>query len=105
MAAYTATDLAASLQQDLDTATATLCLKIAADVAHTYTRGAGFDPITGDPGDDLAAVILTSAGRGYVNPTHAQQETIDDYTVRFAGFSGWTLSELAVLNTYRRRAA
>ncbi len=105
MAAYTAADLAAHLQQDVDTATANLALKVAADVAHTYTRGAGFDPITGDPGDDLAAVILTSAGRTYVNPAHTQQETIDDYTVRHAAFTGWTLPELAVLNTYRRRAA
>ncbi len=105
MAAYTAADLAAHLQQDVDTATATLALKVAADIAHTYTRGAGFDPITGDPGDDLAAVILTSAGRTYVNPAHTVQETIDDYTVRHAGFTGWTLPELAVLNTYRRRAA
>ncbi len=105
MAAYTAVDLAAHLQQDVDTATATLALRVAADVVHTYTRGVGFDPITGVPGDDLAAVILTSAGRVYVNPAHTQSETIDDYTVRHAGFTGFTLPELVVLNTYRRRAA
>ncbi len=105
MAAYAAVDLAAHLQQDVDTATATLAMKVAADVAHTYTRGAGFGPITGAPGDDLAAVVLMAAGRIYVNPTHNQQETVDDYTVRHAAFTGWTLPELAVLNTYRRRAA
>ncbi len=105
MAAYTAADLAAHLQTDVDTATAMLALKVAADVAHTYTRGAGFDPITGAPGDDLAAVVLMAAGRIYVNPAHTQQETIDDYTVRYAGFTGWSLPELAILHTYRRRAA
>ena len=105
MAAYTATDLAAHLQTDVDTATAVLALKVATDVVFTYTRGQGFNAVTGAPGDDLAAVVLTTAGRVYANPTHAQQETIDDYSVRFAGFNGWSLSELAVLNTYRRRAA
>ena len=103
--AYTAVDLAAHLQQDVDTATAVLCLKVAADVVFSYTRGQGFNAVTGAPGDDLAAVVLTSTGRMYTNPAHTQQETIDDYTVRYAGFTGWTLPELAVLNTYRRRAA
>ena len=105
MAAYTATDLAAHLQTDVDTATAVLALKVAGDVVRTYTRGEGFNAVTGAPGDDLAAVVLMAAGRIYVNPTHTQQETIDDYTVRHAAFTGWTLPELAVLNTYRRRAA
>lgn len=103
MAAYNAADLAAYLQQDIDTATAMLVLKVATDAAKAYTRGQGFTG--GVPGDDVAAVILTSAGRVYVNPAHTQSETIDDYTVRHAGFTGWTLPELAVLNTYRRRAA
>ena len=105
MAAYTAADLAAHLQTDVDTATATLALKVATDVVRTYTRGEGFNILTGAPGDDLAAVVLTSAARIYVNPTHNQQETVDDYTVRYAAFNGWTLPELAVLNTHRRRAA
>jgi len=105
VAAYTAVDLAAHLQQDVDTATAVLCLRVATDVVFSYTRGQGFNAVTGAPGDDLAAVVLTSAARIYVNPTHNQQETVDDYTVRFAAFTGWTLPELFVLNTYRRRAA
>jgi len=103
VSAYTATDLAAYLQHDVDTATAMLVLKVATDAARTYTRGQGFTD--GVPGDDVAAVILTSAGRVYVNPAHTQQEQIDDYAVRPGAFTGWTLPELAVLNTYRRRAA
>ncbi len=105
MAAYLAADLAAHLQQDVDTATAVLCLRVATDVVFSYTRGQGFNAVTGAPGDDLAAVVLTSAGRMYTNPTHNQQETVDDYIVRYAGFTGFTLPELAILYTYRRRAA
>ena len=105
MAAYTAADLAAHLQTDVDTATATLALKVATDVVRTYTRDEGFNIVTGAPGDDLAAVILLVAGRIYTNPAATEMTSIDDYTVRYAAFNGWTLPELAVLNTYRRRTA
>ncbi len=105
MAAYTATDLAAHLQTDVDTATAVLALKVATDVVFTYTRGQGFNAVTGAPGDDLAAVVLLVAGRIYTNPAATEMTQIDDYTVRYAAFNGWTLPELAVLNTYRRRTA
>ncbi len=53
----------------------------------------------------MAAVVLMAAARMYANPAHTQQETIDDYSVRHAAFTGWTLPETGVLNTYRRRAA
>jgi len=105
VAAYTATDLAAHLQTDVDTATAVLALKVATDVVRTYTRGEGFNIVTGAPGDDLAAVVLMAAGRIYTNPAATEMTSIDDYTVRYAAFNGWTLPELAVLNTYRRRTA
>ncbi len=105
MAAYTPADLAAHLQTDVDTATAVLALKVATDVVRSYTRGEGFNVVTGAPGDDLAAVVLMAAGRIYTNPAATEMTSIDDYTVRYAAFNGWTLPELAVLNTYRRRAA
>ena len=105
MAAYTPADLAAHLQSDVDTATALLCLRVAADLAHTYTRGAGFDPVTGVPGDDVAAVVLMAAGRMYVNPGHAVSEQIGGVATRYGVFAGWSLPELTVLNSYRRRAA
>ncbi|MGI8721193.1 MAG: hypothetical protein ACR2JG_03090 [Geodermatophilaceae bacterium] len=105
MAAYTPADLAAHLQTNLDTASAVLALKVATDVVFTYTRGQGFNAVTGAPGDDLAAVALTVAGRIYTNPAATEMTSIDDYTVRYAAFNGWTLPELAVLNTYRRRTA
>ncbi len=105
MAAYTPADLAAHLQTDVDTATAVLALKVATDVVFTYTRGQGFNVVTGAPGDDLAAVVLMAAGRIYTNPAATEMTSIDDYTVRYAAFNGWTLPELSVLNTYRRRTA
>ncbi len=47
-----------------------------------------------------------SQDRGiYTNPAATEMTSIDDYTVRYAAFNGWTLPELAVLNTYRRRTA
>jgi len=103
VAAYTATDLAASLQTDLDTASAVLALKVATDVVFAYTRGQGFNVVTGAPGDDLAAVVLTLAGRMYRNPSSFLAETAGARSVRHG--EGWTLPELAVLNTYRRMAA
>ncbi len=103
MAAYLATDLASLLQTDLDTASAVLALKVAADLVHTYTRGAGFDAITGAPGNDLAAVVLTLAGRMYRNPSSFLAETAGARSVRYG--EGWSLPELCVLNTYRRRTA
>ncbi len=103
MAAYTPADLAVHLQTDVDTASAVLALKVATDVVRTYTRGAGFDPLTGQPSDDLGFVVLKLAGREYRNPTSFLAETAGARSVRHG--EGWTLPELAVLNTYRRRAA
>lgn len=104
MAAYTPADLAAHLQTDVDTATAVLALKVAGDLARTYTRGAGFDPVTGVPGDDVAGVVLMAAGRLYVNPGHDASQQAGPFAVRHGVFNGWSLTELATLNAYRRRA-
>lgn len=72
---------------------------------HAYTRGNGFDPLNGEPGPDLAAVIVSAASRSVSNPTHTDGQTIGGVTERPGAFTGWTLPELAVLNGYRRRAA
>lgn len=103
MAAYTPADLAAHLQTEVDMAAAALCLKVAADLAHTYTRGAGFDPVTGVPGDDVAAVVLMAAARLIANPEQLPYD-VGGTSIR-GGFTGWSLAELFVLNRYRRRAA
>lgn len=71
---------------------------------HAYTRGRGFNPLTSEPGDDLALVIVAAAARVVVNPAMHRSETVGDYAVNYAGFLGWTLPEQAILNRYRKRA-
>lgn len=84
----------AHLQSHLDTAAA---------MVKAYVRDNGFDPIEG-PGDDLAAVIVSSAARSASNPTLATSVGVDDAQVRPGTFHGWTLAELSILHRYRRRA-
>lgn len=69
-----------------------------------YVRGRGFDT-AGFPGDDLAAVIVTSAARLVTNPELGGQQSVGAYTTTPGVLDGWTLPELAVLHRYRRRAA
>lgn len=78
-----------------------------AAMAHAYTRGRGFayGEVT-MPAPDVDAVIATASMRLAANPG---QLPIDRTTGPFsesikAGFSGWTLAELAVLDRYRVRA-
>lgn len=107
MPAFTLESLASYLQRDLDKATAETARDLATTMVKSYTRGAGFDPATGDPAADLGAVILLVASRLYDNPDQRRAETLGAYsfTSALAGFQGYTLAELAVLHRYRRRAA
>jgi len=71
-----------------------------------YTGGRGFNVTTGDPSDDVGAVIIAAAARLTQNPTLTESETIGAYSVRYGpSLNGWTLPELAVLHRYRRRTA
>lgn len=70
-------------------------------MARAYTRGSGFDD-TGDPLDDVAAVITTATARLVANPE--QLETSVGGTYVRGGFNGWSLAETYVLNRYRKRA-
>lgn len=82
------------IQTHIDTVTA---------MVRRYTRGIGFAS-NGTPDADLAAVIVTSTARLIQNPTMAELQTAGPFTVRPGSFNGWTLPELAVLHSYRRRA-
>lgn len=85
----------AALQAHIDAAT--LMIK-------AYTRGGGFDT-TGDPVQDVAAVIVSCAARLHKNPSQLRRSmAIDDYSETIGTFNGWTLPERAVLHQYRRRA-
>lgn len=62
-----------------------------------YTHG-----LTSVPGDVKGAVLETAALL-YMNPTGASQESVDDYSVRYAASGGGGLSPLAekLANYYR----
>lgn len=68
-----------------------------------YTRGRGF--VAGEPGPDVALVVIASTARLVSNPDLKRSEKIGDYEVTPGAFLGWTLPELAILHRYRRRAA
>lgn len=77
-------------------------LPIVTAMVRRYVRGAGF---TGtDPDDDLAAVIVSSTARLVKNPTNDTLQVAGPFTVRPGTFDGWTLPELAILHSYRKRA-
>ena len=107
MPVWTPTDLAGHLQHDLDTATAEIAFRLATAHVRAYTRGKGFDPVTGEPVEEIGAVILGVAARLYANPELLKAETVGDVGNAFAvsGFQGFTLAEQTVLNGHRRRAA
>jgi len=78
-------------------------LPVITAMVSAYTRGQGFT--NGVPGDDLAAVIVSATARSVGNPGHAVTETVGTVSIRHGLFNGWTLPELAILHSYRRRAA
>lgn len=76
---------------------------IVAAMARACTRGRGFDPLYGDPEDDVAAVITTATARLVSNP--GQLKGAAGPFQMNGGFTGWSLAELFVLNRYRKRAS
>lgn len=79
-------------------------ITVAKAMVNGYTRGRGFDPATGDPDDNLAAVITSCAARLYRNPTLDRQQAAGPFSQSPGVFNGWTLPELAILHNYRERA-
>lgn len=84
-------------------ATAAAQLPIVAEFVRGYTRGRGFDD--GEPAPPLQAVMVSAVSRLLTNPEQLIQYQTGDYSERPAILAGWTLTELGVLNRYRRRAA
>lgn len=79
-------------------------LPIVTEMVRAYTRGKGFDELTGEPGEDLAAVIVSSCARLVTNPEHTRDQTTGPFSIRQGIFNGWTLPELAILHRHRKRA-
>ena len=83
------------------------------EFAKAYTRGVGFDLVTGEPNAQIAAVIEVAGRRYAANPEQTRrvqgtalgEQYVGPATTEPARFDGWTLGEQAVLNRYRRRMA
>lgn len=86
-------------------------LRIVAALVRNYTRGQAFatpeGEATGEPYayPDVAAVLVTATARSMSNPEQAVREQLADYSIVYPVLHGFTLPELIVLNSYRRRAA
>ncbi|HSJ43843.1 MAG TPA: hypothetical protein VK923_04070 [Euzebyales bacterium] len=83
-------------------------LDVATRAARGYTRGRGFDEQAGTVAEDLAAAILTSAARSYLNPalqaTASNCEHIGSYEAAW-GEVTWDLNERLALDRWRQRVA
>lgn len=103
----TPADLAAFAGREIEQDQATKALEAATLMVRAYTRGRGFNPThyleIEEP--DLVAVVISSAARMSANPDHTRSETAGPFQVAYGSFDGWTLPELAILHTYRRRTA
>lgn len=108
MAAPTALDVALFLGRDGDTKVLVLAgehLPVVTEFVRAYTRDRGFDPDTGEPAPDVAAVIVSAAARLVENPANVTASAIGPFSERPGTLEGWTLPELAVLHRHRRRVA
>ena len=75
---------------------------IVVEMVKAYTRDLGF--VDGEPGDDLAAVIVSSCARLVVNPEHTISQETGPFSIRQGISQGWTLPEWAILHCYRKPA-
>lgn len=104
MGAPSVTDLGALMGRAVSSEQATAVLSIVTAMASAYTRGQGF--ANGVPNVEIRAVILTAAARLASNSSallYDEAEGPSSVSHRSA-FSGWTTSELHVLNRFRVRA-
>lgn len=102
MTAPTTYDVEAFLGREVDPVQSQAHLETVTAFARAYTRGRGFTD--GIPADDIATVIVTATARLLSNPVGTVTEQVGSYSVRYGTFAGFNLVEMAVLNTYRKRA-
>lgn len=81
-------------------------LETAQAIVGAYCRGRERHTLQGEYKPGVEAVILTVASRIASNPSLiVQREQVGPYSFyRDAGFQGFTLTEQAVLDRYRKRA-
>lgn len=89
----------------VSTEIATTALTTAEALIAGYCRGCHVDR-AGEYRDGIKAVVITVGARIAANPAQVTvRDTAGEFSrSRGAGFSGFTLAELAVLNRYRKRA-
>lgn len=101
--AVTGQDVADFLGQGTDTTLVALAgevVPVISAMVTAYTRQRGF--LDGEPNGELAAVITTASARMVANPEQLPTR-VGSVEIR-AGFQGFSLAELFVLNRYRKRA-
>lgn len=89
----------------VSTEIATTAIATAEALIGGYCRGCHVDK-GGEYRDGIRAVVMTVGARIAANPAQVTiRDSAGPFTrARGAGFSGFTLAELAVLNRYRRKA-
>lgn len=89
---------------EVDSDQASAVVGIVTSMARAYTRGGGFT--AGIPNEEISAVILTASARLLAHPRQVPLgETMGPMSVSHgAGFTGWSVAEIFVLNRYRKRA-
>ena len=71
--------------------------------AKNFTRGNGFDGVTGEPKDDIRQVIVAASARLAGNPE--QIDTVTGSEQIRGSFQGWNSIERIILGSYRRQAS
>lgn len=100
-------DIASFLGRQNDPRFVDLCSQhvyITAQFVRGYVRGQGFTLNGTECEEDLASVITTAASRLVINPGQVEREGADGWYA-VGAFNGFTLPELAILHSYRRRSA
>ena len=93
----------------VETNQASSLLAYVTQLVNAYCRGVGFTVGTGGvliPNQDLWYVILGASARLWAHPRQLPVDETDgnESASWRAGFSGWSLAELSVLDRYRIRA-
>lgn len=80
-------------------------LPVITNMVRAYTRDEGFDPVDGQPNDEIAAVIVSVTARSVGNPEQKQRttQTSGPFTTDATATVGFTLPEIYTLNRYRKR--
>jgi hypothetical protein len=69
-----------------------------------YVRDRGFEPSTGEPRDDLAAVIVASSARLMANPAPTLEQSVGPFSVKSTSITAGPCPN-SRLHRYRKRAA